>query len=188
VFRLNGTYELPKLPIPPSSTGKGGRPGEAKKRTSILGSFLPTSNKDEAALSSQAKEERSSSKEISSSSPPPPVITKDSVKKEQISSPPSSSASSNRNSVPLSNSVASTPNYQKDVEDDRYSEMPTIVSPGDLRQPTALQLTELSRETVVNDFLVVSVMKGDMVAKNKEDSKKHHGYLVSHRSFLVCDL
>jgi hypothetical protein len=163
LFRLNGTYELPKLPVPPPSSGKG-KSGEAKKRTSILGSFLPNSNKEEVTTTPERKEERSSSKE--------------SVKKEQLLSPPSSSASSNRNSVPLSNSVSSTPHNQNDIEDDVYSEMRTTIAPAE-RPPTALQLTELLRETIVNDFLIVSVMKGDMVVKKKDDSKKHHGYLVS---------
>jgi hypothetical protein len=161
LFRLNGTYELPKLPVPPPSSGKG-KSGEAKKRTSILGSFLPNSNKEEVTTTPERKEERSSSKE--------------SVKKEQLLSPPSSSASPNRNSVPLSSSVGSTP--QNDIEDDVYSEMRTTIAPAE-RPPTALQLTELLRETIVNDFLIVSVMKGDMVVKKKDDSKKHHGYLVS---------
>jgi hypothetical protein len=68
---------------------------------------------------------------------------------------------------------------QQTVMDDNEDRM--TMTPTDSAPLNANQLMELSKETIVNDFLVCSVTKGDMIAKKKEDSRRHHGYLATIR-------
>lgn len=89
--------------------------------------------------------------------------------------------SQNYSMIAVSGSNKGDQSLHLDGNDDLISEIRPTITPVDLSPPSANQLVELSRETVINDFLVVSVTKGDMLAKKKDETKKHHGYLTTLR-------
>jgi hypothetical protein len=81
--------------------------------------------------------------------------------------------------VPQLSTERSTAMVSIDIMDDNEDRL--TMTPTDSAPPNANQLMELSKEIIVNDFLVCSVTKGDMIAKKKEDSRRHHGYLAAIR-------
>lgn len=85
-------------------------------------------------------------------------------------------------SAPAAKPTNGKPNNTEDERESDYRLSTATESPA----PTNLQLADLQREVIVKDFLSVSVTKGEMLAKRKDEGKKHHGYLV--RTILMSSI
>lgn len=150
---LNGVYEAPKLP-PPST--KGGSEGTPARRTSLLASVLGGGGSSN-----------------SPSTNPPAAPTSNAASYAPVSISAAPKANSSR--------LAAETRPGENEDDGRYSEM-RMSTLTESPSPTNPQLADLQKETIVRNYLIVSVTKGDMLAKKKDEGKKHHGYLVSSDS------